>query len=132
NTLFEAPGKHALVAGLELNDQAQDAPEIVGPYTVLVVSNLCQFSSTSASFDPETGAILHLKLPEPRATYVIDLSTPSGDRLKIFSASTSNAIIKEHWTLLDERGPHFRGNAFDTFSPLTLPPSGRSRAFRGP
>jgi hypothetical protein len=132
NTLFEAPGKHALLAELALDERTRQHQEVFGPFTPLVVSNLCQLSSTSATFDPNTGAILHLKLPEPRGTCIIEINSPSGERLKTLSGTTTNGIIKEHWNLIDDHGARFRGNAFDTLFHLTLPESGRSRTFKGP
>ena len=61
NTIYEAPGSHALQAGLLLaRASGKDSyEEISGPVTSLAITNLCQFSLESAYFKPEFGVTLH-------------------------------------------------------------------------
>jgi hypothetical protein len=129
-TIYESPGQHALQMGLELNEP--DDQPIVGPIAPFVVSNLCQFSLSSAYFNPEFGATLRAKLPEQNGTYAIEISTPANERLKTITGSTSNGIIKVHWDLTDDRGRKCTNNAFGTLIHVTLPDSGRTQTMKGP
>ena len=128
NTIYESPGKHALQLGLELNEAARDDELIAGPVTPFVVSNLCQVSLSSGYFNPELGATLRAKLPEPNGTYTVEITPPAGERLKTITGSTSNGVIKVHWDLTDDHGRKCTNNAFDTLFRIMLPDSGRSQA----
>ena len=131
-TIYESPGKHALQMGLDLNEPARADEIFVGPVTPFVVSNLCQFSLSSAYFNPELGATLRAKLPELNGTYAMDITSPAGDRLKTISGTTSNGVIKVHWDLTDERGRKCTNNEFGSVFRITLPDSGRSQTLQGP
>jgi len=133
NTIYESPGKHALQMGLGLNEPtSRNAEFFLGPPAPFVVSNLCQFSLSSANFERELGATLHAKLPEPNATYVIELKATGGPLVRTFTGSTSNGVIKVHWDLSDERGNKCTNNSFDSVFHITLPDSGRSQTMKGP
>jgi hypothetical protein len=64
NTIYEAPGKHALQADLDLNGAQEPDTDISGPMIPFAVSNLCQFSLTSAHLEPEIGSTFRAKLGE--------------------------------------------------------------------
>jgi len=132
STIYESPGKHALQAGLLLNKPAKGDEAICGPLSPFVVSNLCQFALSSASFTPEIGPTLRARLPESNGTYVIELKSPAGERLKTISGGTSNGVIEVHWDLRDDQGKPCTNNEFDTVFHLTLPGSGRAQSLRGP
>jgi hypothetical protein len=131
-TIYEPPGKHAMQMGLILKAPARNNKVIVGPVAPFVVSNLCQFSLSSAFFNPEFGATLRAKLPEPNGIYIVDLSLPSGDRLRTITGSTSNGVIKVHWDLTDDNGRPCTNNAYGSLFRITLPDSGRSQTLNGP
>jgi len=131
NTIFETPGKHALLMGVELNDpNAREV--IVGPASAVVVSNLCQFSISSATFDNATGASLRARLPEMRCDYSIDILNTKGERVKTISGSTSDGYINAFWDLMDQRGRKLADESFNTVFHLKLPESGRTQTLRGP
>jgi hypothetical protein len=132
STIYETPGKHALLAGLDLKDAGQSDEGLFGPVTPVVVTNLCQFTPESASFDPELGAKFYARLPEPDGTYLIDIKSPTGERLKTISGSTSNGLIKVHWDLTDDHGKTCTNESYDSVFHLTLPGSGRSQMLKGP
>jgi len=131
-TIYESPGKHALQMGLELNEPARADEVNVGMVASFVVSNLCQFSLSSAYFNPAWGATLRAKLPEANGTYTMDITSPAGDRLKTISGSTSNGVIKVHWDLTDDQGRKCTNNEFGSLFHITLPDSGRSQKLKGP
>ena len=131
-TIYESPGQHALQMGLELNEPARGDEVIVGLVAPFVVSNLCQFSLSSAYFNPVLGATLRAKLPEPNGTYTIELTSPAGDRLKRITGSTSNGVIKVHWDLTDDHGRKCTNDAFGSLFHITLPDSGQSQTLKGP
>jgi hypothetical protein len=132
NTIYESPGRHALQAGLFLNDLPDDKQDINGPLLPFTITNLCQFSLGSATFNPAIGAGFHAKLPEANASYVIELNTANGERIKTISGSTSNSELKVFWNLLDDHGRRFDGEEFNSVFHLTLPESGRTQTLRGP
>jgi hypothetical protein len=132
NTIFETPGKHALLMGVELNDPAKAREEITGPASAVVVSNLCQFSISSATFDNAIGASLRGRLPERRGDYSIEMLTTNGERVKTISGSTSNGYINVFWDLMDEHGRKLGEESFNTVVHLRLPESGRMQTLRGP
>ena len=133
NTIYESPGKHALQMGLALNAPGNHAEELFfGPLVPFVVSNLCQFSLSSAHFERDLGVTLHAKLPEPDGVYVIQLKAPGGPPVRTFSGSTSDGVIKVHWDLTDERGIKCTNDSFDSVFRITLPDSGRSQTMKGP
>jgi hypothetical protein len=131
-TIFEVPGKHALVARFMFNDPARMLDFLIGPATPFVVTNLCQFSLTSATFDPQLGATLHARLPEPNASYVIEIKAPGGSTLKTIKGATSDGVIKEFWNLMDDHGRRMTNESFDTVFHIALPDSGRSQTLKGP
>ena len=132
STIYESHGKHALQMGLELDEPDRDDQFIVGPARPFVVSNFCQFSLSSAYFNPDFGATLRAKLPEPNGTYSIEITSPAGDRLKTITGTTSNGVIKVHWDLTDDHGRKCTNNAYGTLIHVTLPDSGRAQTLKGP
>ena len=132
STIYESPGKHALQAELVLEKPTRLDKEIIGPMAPFVVSNLCQFSLSSATFDRKSGVTLAVKLPEPNGACTIELNSSTGEHIKTISGTTSNGIIKVHWDLVDERGKACTNDSFDTVVHVTLPESGRSQTLRGP
>jgi hypothetical protein len=132
NTIYEAPGKHVLQAGLLRNEPAKPDEDISGPLAPFVVTNLCQFSLSSAYFQPEMGATFRARLVELVGTYHIELKSPAGERLKTITGSTSNGQIKVHWDLKDDHGQPCTSESYDSVFHLALPDSGRSQTFKGP
>jgi hypothetical protein len=132
NTIYESPGKHALQAGLLLEEPAKAGEDISGPLAPFVVSNLCQFSQSSAYFNPQIGANFRAKLQERNGSYVIELKSPTGERLKTITGSTSNGLIKVHWDLTDDHGKGCTNESYGSVFHLTLPDSGRSQTLKGP
>jgi hypothetical protein len=132
NTIYEAPGKHALQAGLDLNEPPNLDEEISGPLAVCVVTNLCQFSLSSAHFQRDFGATLRVRLPEPNGTYNLQVKSPAGALLKTLTGNTSNSFLNVHWDLTDDHGNLCTNDSYDTIFQITLPLSGRSQTLRGP
>jgi hypothetical protein len=132
NTIYEAPGKHALQAGLLRNESARPDEDISGPLASFVVTNLCQFSLSSAYFQPEMGATFRAQLPELVGTYRIELKSPAGERLKTITGSTSNGLLKVRWDLTDDHGRPCTNESYDSVFHLALPDSGRSQTLKGP
>jgi len=132
STIYERPGKHALQAGLILNDLPPDKQAFAGPLQPYAVSNLCQFSITSAHFDQAAGATWRARLVEQNGRYVLECNTTNGMPLRTFAGTTSNGDIKVHWDLTDSHGQRFTGDDFDSVFRLTLPDSGRTQTLRGP
>ena len=120
------------LAGLDLKDKGQDNDGLLGQLTTFVVTNLCQFTPESASFDPELGAKFYARLPESNGTYQIELKSPAGERLRTISGSTSNGLFEVHWDLTDDRGRRCTNDSYDSVFDITLPGSGRSQTLRGP
>jgi hypothetical protein len=132
NTIYEAPGRHALCAALDLSHpQFADNP-MCGPALPVTITNLCQFTPESATFDPATGAKFYGRLPESNGVYRIELKSLKGELLKTITGSTTNGYIQERWDLTDERGRRCADQAFDSFFQITLPDSGRSQTLKGP
>jgi len=132
STIYETPGRHALLAALELKDKGQGDEALFGPATAFVVTNVCQFTPESASFDPELGAKFYARLPESNGTYEIELKSPAGERLRTFAGSTSNGFFEVHWDLMDDRGRRCTNDSYDSVFHIALPDSGRSQRFKGP
>lgn len=129
-TIYEAPGKHALQLGLWLENNPE--ADICGPLVPFVVSNFCQFSVESAVFNPEIGATLRAKLPEDNASYSVDIKSPEGQRLHTATGNTTNGVIKIFWNLMDDRGVRMTNESFGTVFHVTLTDSGRTQTMRGP
>jgi len=132
STIYECPGPHALAAALGLNEPGPNEAEWFGPVLPVAVSNLCQFTPESATFDPGLGATFYARLPESNGTYNIDLKTPTGQLVRTLSGSTTNSFIKAHWDLMDDQGRRCTNNAYDSIVHITLPGSGQSQTLRGP
>lgn len=128
HTIYETPGRHALQAGIA----GQENVFAVGPGLPFTVSNLCQFSTTSETFDPDIGASFRIKLPESNGTYAAEMKLTNGQLLKTITGSTSNGVIKFLWDLKDENGRRMTNNWFDSFFTITLTDSGRTQHLRGP
>jgi hypothetical protein len=132
DTIYESPGKHALRAGLEVHGGSPDKETIVGPPFPIVVSNLCQFSISSANFDPRLGAAFQIKLPETNGRFVLRCQTTNGALLKTIPGATTNGIVSVRWDLVDEQGRRCSADAFDSIWTITLPDSGRTQNLKGP
>ena len=117
---------------LDLKDKGQNDEGLFGPVTPFVVTNLCQFTPESASFDPELGAKFYARLPESNGTYQIELKSPAGERLRTITGSTTNGFFEVHWDLTDDRGRRCTNDSYDSVFDITLPDSGRSQTLRGP
>lgn len=132
NTIFESPGKHALLAGLDLEQPERSDEEIVGPVIPFVLTNLCQFSLTSVHFQREHGVTLSAKLAESKGDFSVEFRSASGGLLKTISGATSDGFIKVHWDLIDDHGNLCTNASFDPILRLALPESGRAQTLRGP
>jgi hypothetical protein len=132
STIYECPGKHALTVGLTLNDLPPDKQDFGGFMLPFDVTNLCQFSLSSAHFDPETGATWRARLPEKNASYIVECNTTNGAHLKTLAGTTTDGVIKLHWDLVDDHGQRFTNDFFNSVFHITLPDSGRSQTLRGP
>ena len=132
DTIYESPGKHALRAGLEVHGGLPDNEAIVGPPLPFVVSNLCQFSISSAHFDPRLGAPFQLKLPEMNGQFVLKCQTTNGALLKTITGTTTNGIVSVRWDLVDDQGRRFGAHFFNSAWTITLPDSGRTQNLKGP
>jgi hypothetical protein len=131
HTIFETPGKHTLQLGLML-ENGNWSKIIVGPRMTVEVTNICQFSISSANFDSRTGAWLFAKLPEMKADYTVEIFSPDGKRVKTMSGNTSDGVIGVFWDLIGDDHQRLRDQAFSTIFHITLPESGRSQTLRGP
>lgn len=150
STLYESPGKHALQAGLFLNEPPPRSSVVTGaeepatavpqgPFTVITgppapftVTNLCQFSIGCAHFDPQIGAIFYARLPEANGNYVAQLTSTNGTVLKTFTGSTTSGVFNFLWDLTDDQGRRLTNDSFNSVFHITLPDSGRSQILRGP
>ena len=130
DTIYEAPGKHALQAGLSLEGNSDE--DISGPLLPFHVQNLCQFSQSSASFEPEHGPTFRARFPEPNASYVLQLKSPTGEPLKTLTGNTTNGIMKVHWDLIDDHGVVRTNQSLDSVLYISLPDSARSQTLKGP
>jgi len=132
DTIYESPGKHALRAGFEVHGGSSDNETLVGPPLPFVVSNLCQFSTSSAHFDPRLGAAFQLRLPEMNGRFVLKCQTTDGALLKTITGATTNGIVNVRWDLKDEQGRRLSADIFNSLWTITLPDSGRSQTLKGP
>ncbi len=132
NTIYESPGKHAVMAEFTLATPASTNEFVDGPIAPFTVANLCQFTLASAIFTPETGVNFCARLPESNGTFRIQIKSPAGEGLKTITGSTSNAILTAHWDLLDDHGRRCTNDSYDSVFWITLPDSGRSQTLRGP
>ncbi len=129
---FDPPGEHALQVQISGTESSGAEFWLKGPAISVVSSNLCQFSLASAYFEPESGATLQARVPEPNCRFTVELSTPNGTHLKTFTGETSTGVIKVHWDLLDDHGNRCTNEAFGSVFHITLPDSGRSQTLNGP
>jgi hypothetical protein len=132
HAIFDPPGPHAVQVQLFWADKQGGEFWVKGPAIPVTTSNLCQFSLSSANFDPEAGAIFHARLPETNSLYTIECVTTNGEPLATLTGSTTNGEIKAHWNLIDDHGRRFTGNYFNSVVHLTFPDSGRTQTLRGP
>jgi len=132
NTIYETPGKHALQAALSLIEPTVPEMELAGPITPFVVSNLCQFSLSSAHFDLDAGGTFRARLPDLNGICAIDLKTPAGELVQTLYGSTTNGTIVLPWDSLDRHGRKNTNEVLNTIVKITLPDSGRSQTMRGP
>ena len=152
NTIYEAPGKHALMLGLTdlsdtatvnryvgfaggrlgLTDFSPDERELFGPPVPFALSNICEFSITSATFNPAFGGTMRAKLPEMNATYTIQITLPGGEHVRTLSGSTTNGVITAFWDLTDDAGKRRTNNEFASVFRVTLTDSGRTQTMKGP
>ena len=133
NTIYESPGKHALQAAFFLKrPEEPEKPDAVGPFLPFVVSNLCQFSLGSATYDVQRGATFHVRLPETNGLYTIECVSTNGEHLKTLTGNTTNGEFKVIWNLVDDHGHRLTGETFNSIVHVTLPGSGRSQTLKGP
>lgn len=132
STLYESPGKHALQVALFLKDPTLRDQIFTGPPLPFTITNLCQFSVSSAHFDQQLGAAFLGRLPETNANYLVELTATNGTLLKTITGSTSNGILNVRWNLVDNRGRKCTNDIFNSVFHITLPDSGRSQILRGP
>lgn len=132
STLYESPGKHVLQAGVFVKNLPPRDQDFTGSLLPFTITNLCQFSLSSAHFDPQLGAAFRGKLPETNANYIIELTTTNGTPLKTISGNTSNGILNVRWNLVDDHGQRCTNDSFNSVFHLTFPDSGRSQSLRGP
>jgi len=132
NTIYESPGKHALLAGLELNDDSNSDEEIVGPMIVCEVTNLCQFTPSSAHFERENGVTLRARLGESEGICIVDFYSPEGKLLNTSTQKARDHAVAIRWDLQDQQGHACTNDAFNTVVHVTLTGSGRSQALKGP
>jgi len=132
HTIYESPGKHALQAVLFLNGKEQGKPDASGPFLPFIVTNLCQFSTASSTYDVDHGALFRGRLPEANCTYTIECLTTNGEHLKSLGGSTTNGEFKVVWNLVDDHGNRLGGETFNSTIQLTFPDSGRTQTMRGP
>jgi len=138
NTIYECEGQHALQAGLIMNRRRssglsyRNLREFTGPLMPFTATNLCQFSSSSAHYQPAYGANLRARLPESNGDYRLEIKTPAGQLVRTLTGSTTNGLLTIHWDLTDEHGNTCTNGAFDTVFHIVLPDSGRSQVLRGP
>jgi len=132
STIYETPGKHAILAALDLKDEEENGEDLFGPPMAVVLTNICQFTPESAQFKPDLGAKFYARLPESNATYRVELKTADGERLRSFEGVTSNGFFQIHWDLMDEQGRRCTNASYDSVFQITLPDSGRSQTLKGP
>jgi len=132
STIYETPGKHALQAGLMLHDPGNRLHDISGPLFPITLTNLCQFSLSSAHYQPEFGATLRVKFPESNATCRLEIKSPAGALLKTIKAETSNGVMNIFWDLTADNGKRCTNDAFDTVFHIALPDSGKIQTLKGP
>jgi hypothetical protein len=131
HTIFDAPGRHTLQMGLFM-ESGTWRKVVAGPIAMMEVTNLCQFSESSANFDSATGAWLFAKTPEMKANYSVEIFTPEGKRVKTISGNTSNGEIEVFWDLIGDNQKKLRDQSFSTVFHITLPDSGRKQTLKGP
>jgi hypothetical protein len=73
STIYETPGKHALLAGLDLKNGQDEG--LFGPAIPFVLTNLCQFTPQSAFFDFERGARFYGRLAESSGTWKVEIKS---------------------------------------------------------
>ena len=132
NTIYESQGKHALQAGLALNELPPDKQDLDGPLLAFTITNLCQFSLASSTYDLERGAQFHVRLSETHGIYTVECVTTNGEHLKTFTGTTTNGVFKVVWDLVDDNGRRLNGERFDSVIHISLPNSGRTQTLRGP
>jgi hypothetical protein len=132
HTIYESFGKHALQATLYLNESGKDEPDVAGPFLQWDVTNLCQFSVSSATYDVDRGALFRGRLPESNGIYTIECVTTNGEHLKTLTGTTTNGQFKVVWDLVDDHGHRLGGETFNSIVHITLPDSGRIQTLRGP
>jgi len=132
STIYECPGKHALTLGLTLNDLPPDRQDFGEPMLPFEVTNLCQFSLSSAHFDAEMGATWRARLPEKNGSYIVECNSTNGAHLKTLTGSTANGLITVHWNLVDDHDRHLTDQFFNSVFHITLPDSGRTQTLNGP
>ena len=132
STIYESPGLHAVQAGLTVDELPSDRQDFYGPYLAHTVTNLCQFSLGSSTYDVKRGATFHARLPEANGNYSVECLTTNCVHLKTLSGSTTNGQFKSVWNLVDDHGHRLTGETFNSIVHLTLPDSGRTQTLRGP
>jgi hypothetical protein len=131
HTIFETPGRHALQMGLGL-ESGNWHKLVAGPIAVFEVTNLCQFSESSANFDSATGAWLFARLPEQKGDYSMEIFSLDGKRVKTITGTTRNGVIEVFWDLVGDDGKKLADQTFSTVFHIKLTDSGREQTLKGP
>jgi hypothetical protein len=112
NSAFEPPGQHELAAEVILNGELKKGntpdPTVlngVGPIFPYNSDNVCQFDPAFSTFD-QNGATLYATLPQPDATYTIELQDPNGSHIKWLAVNqtTTSGEINVPWNLTYDDG----------------------------
>lgn len=128
NTTFDRPGLHALQADLYVND-GDDFTHVTGPVIPYSSTNICWFDRFFSQFD-DHGAELYARLVESNATFSIEVQSETGQHLKTFNGSTTNALINLKWNLLDDYGSKVTNKNFIATFTITLTDSGRTQTLK--
>jgi hypothetical protein len=104
--------------------------EAAGPVAACTVNNLLQFEPFYCQYTTSGGAILHALLPEPQATYSIELQTPAEGHVRWLKSNvpTDTGEITETWDVKNDSGNTYAGDSVKAVYTVGLPASGRSGA----
>jgi hypothetical protein len=131
NMAYERPGSHALQAYLTVQTTPAGDGELLVKGAVLSFwsSNLFRFDPDTMYFEDDRAA-LFARLPESNATYSIEIKTPGGEHVRTVTGTTTNAVIRAVWDLVDEQGKKYTSNSFVGYFHVMLPDSGRSQTLK--
>ena len=132
NTAFEEAGQHEMQA-LLIAETGGDLELVVrGRVKPYLSTNICQFVPAYSAFNDDVAYLYAAGLPEPNASYSIEIKTRSGDLVKTLSGQTTNGIIYRVWDLIDDHGHKYSHGFFNSFFRVTLSKSNRSQTLAEP